>query len=557
MSRKSMKKLSVAAVANLAALFFIAQPVYAAPDFGANDPGAQLERTREQLERQRVAEQIAEDEKNRGAKVEKEDEPTSQEESATIEFTLQKINFDESEILSADELDAIAQEYVGKSVTLQNLYEIVEKINALYQEKGFLTCRAFLPPQTIHAGEVQIRLVEGKTANVTVEGNKHTRESFIRNSFDLKPGEVANTRDLNRRLQHFNGTSDVQARLLMKAGANFGETDYEIVLYEPNNQSVMFYVDNAGYETSGKYREGIFYTYRSLTGRRDSLHANYLMSNGTKAWDFGYSMPISHHGMKFDIGYSANTSETKKGELASLGVKGKAHSISASLRVPFFVNQYSRYEFGLQFVRQESKTDLGTKLDERIRWVDDKINRWTPYISFIHYGDNQVLYHRHSLVFSRRDDALNERNSATIYKFDSFYQKRFSNGQSLNFRFDAQVTSKKILGSSDRYFIGGVNSVRGYEESFLGGEKGLSGSLEYQIPVTKDKRLKIFPFFDFGYVSGDSVVDVKSIYSTGLGITANLKHVNATLSWGIPLKKHFEGQHINSSRVHFSVTGFF
>ena len=552
-----MKKLFTVAIANAVALMTLGQVADAAPATGANDPGAQLERTREQLERQRIAEQIAEDEKNRGAKVEGDNPSEDENQSATIEFVLQKIHFDESEILTQDELNSVAEDYVGKSITLQNLYEIVGKINALYQDKGFLTCRAFLPPQTIHAGEVQIRLVEGKTANVTIEGNKHTRESFIRNSFDLKSGEVTNTKKLNRKLQHFNGTSDAQARLLMKAGKNFGETDYEIVLYEPNNQTVMIYADNAGYETSGKYREGIFYSYRSLTGRRDNLHANYLMSLGTKAWDFGYSMPIGHHGMKLDVGYSANTTELRKGDLSSLGVEGKAYSISAALRIPFYVNQHARYETGLQFIRQKSKTDFGTKLDERVRWVDDKITRWTPYISFIHYVYNQLFYHRHSVAFSRRDDVGNERNSAAIYKFDSFYQKRFSNAQTFNFRFDGQITSKSLLGSSDRYYIGGVDSVRGYEESFMGGEKGLSGSLEYQIPVTKDKRLKIFPFFDFGYVSGESIVDEKMICGTGLGVTANLKHVTANLTWGIPLVKHFENQHVNSSRLHFSVNGFF
>ena len=246
-----MKKLSAMAIANMVALMFV-QPVHAAPDVGANDPGAQLQRSREELERQKIAEQIAEDERNRKAKVENQDEATSNEETPALEFQLQKINFDDSEILTAEELNNIAQDYLGKSVTLQNLYELVEKINALYQEKGFLTCRAFLPPQTIHAGEVQIRLVEGKTANVAISGNKHTRESFLRNTFKLKSGEVTNTQKLNRKLQHFNGTSDAQARLLMKAGANFGETDYEIVLYEPNNQSLTFYADNAGYETSGK-----------------------------------------------------------------------------------------------------------------------------------------------------------------------------------------------------------------------------------------------------------------------------------------------------------------
>ena len=536
----------------------LTQPAFAAPDIEANDPGAQLQRVREELERQRIAEQISEDEKNRGAKVEGDNPSTSQEQNQAIEFQLQKINFDDSEILTEDELNDIAKDYVGKSVTLQNLYELVDKINALYQQKGFLTCRAFLPAQTIHAGEVQIRLVEGKTGNVTVTGNKHTRESFIRNTFDLKSGEVANTQALNRKLQHFNGTSDVQARLTMKAGKNFGETDYEIILYEPKNQSLMLYVDNAGYETSGKWREGIFYTYRSVTGRRDSFNANFIRSSGTKAWSFNYAFALGHHGTKLDVGYSANENELKKGELSTLGVKGKAHSFNATLRIPFFVNQFSRYETGLQFVRQESKTDLGTKLDERIRWVDDKITRVTPYLSLIHYGNNKIFYHRHSLVFSRRDDVLNERNNATIYKFDSFYQQRFSNGQTFNVRFDAQYTSKKNLGSSDKYFIGGVGSVRGYEESFLGGEKGLSGSIEYHVPITNDKRVNIFPFFDVGHVGGDSTINgEKTLCSAGVGISANLKFATATLSVGIPLKKHFEGQHINSGRVHFSMTGFF
>ena len=103
-----MKKLFLTATANLVALIFFAQPVNAAPADGANDPGAQLERTREQLERQRIAEQISEDQKNRGAKVEKQDETTTDEQSPAVEFLLQKINFDDSEILTAEELDAIS-----------------------------------------------------------------------------------------------------------------------------------------------------------------------------------------------------------------------------------------------------------------------------------------------------------------------------------------------------------------------------------------------------------------------------------------------------------------
>ncbi len=408
---------------------FPGQIAFAAPADGANDPGTQLERSREEMERLRIAEQIEEDEKTRNAKVEQSDEKNPDEETAAVTFELKKINFDESGILSPEELEKISSEYIGREISLNDLYKITEEVNKLYAEKGFMTCRAFLPPQTIHEGEVQIRLVEGKTGNVTVTGNKHTRESFILRSFDLEPGQIANTGKLNGQLQRFNGTQDVQLRLTMKAGKNFGETDYEITAYEPKNQSLTLYIDNGGYDTSGKWREGIFYNFRSLTGHRDSLRANYIRSTGTKAWGAGYTFSLGHHGTKLDIDYNSNSTEIKSGELAALGVEGKARSIGATLRIPFRVDQKRRYETGLQIVSQKSQTDLGMKQGQRVRWVDDKITRFVPYVTFITYGKNRVFYHRHQFVFSKREDIDGNSQNAPIYRLNTLWQKRYGGGQ--------------------------------------------------------------------------------------------------------------------------------
>ncbi len=533
------------------------QIAYAAPADGANDPGAQLERSREEMERLRIAEQIEEDEQNRNAKVERSDEKNPDEETASVTFELKKINFDESQILLPEELETISSEYVGKEISLNDLYKIVEEVNKLYVEKGFMTCRAFLPPQTIHEGEVQIRLVEGKTGKVTVTGNKHTRENYILKSFPLAPGEIANTQKLNKNLQRFNGTEDVQLRITMKAGENFGETDYEIIAYEPKNQALTLYVDNGGYETSGKWREGIFYNYRSLTGRRDSFRANYIRSTGTDAWGVGFSIPLNHRGMKLDLDYNTNETEIKSGELVALGVEGKAKSIGATLRVPFHADQKSRYETGLQVSHQKSQTDLGMRQGQRVRWVDDKTTRITPYATFIHYGKNRVFYHKHSFVISRRENISGVSATAPIYRLNGLWQKRYGGGQIFKTRFDGQITSKDILGSSDRFFIGGANSVRGYEESFLGGEKGFTASIEYQIPVTKNKRLNVFPFIDYGHVSGGSVYDEKSLTGGGIGFNLTAKYYSASLAWAVPFKKTFAGKKVDSSRLHLTVTGNF
>ena len=107
----------------------------------------------------------------------------------------------------------------------------MEKINALYSEKGYATCRAFLPPQTVEEGTVHILLVEGKTEDTTVVNNQQIKADYIKKRLSLKEGDVANLKQLNQELLRFNGTNTTQLRIVMKAGKAPGTTDYEIVAY--------------------------------------------------------------------------------------------------------------------------------------------------------------------------------------------------------------------------------------------------------------------------------------------------------------------------------------
>ena len=241
------------------------------PQYGTNDPGVQLNRTREYMERQRVARQIAEDRAKQRAEVEGEAAQDQQAAESAVKFVLNDIKIEQSKVLTAEEISAITSQYIGQEITLQNLYDIVNKINDLYQQKGYLTCRAYLPPQTIKGGVVELKIIEGKTGNVHIAGNDSTREDYIAGRIGLNRGEINNVNDLNDDLLRFNATNDVQLRITMHAGEEPGTTDYVISAYEPQKNYVNVYVDNAGSESSGEWREGLFWTDRSLTGRRDML----------------------------------------------------------------------------------------------------------------------------------------------------------------------------------------------------------------------------------------------------------------------------------------------
>ena len=523
----------------------------AAPE-PADIAGMQMERDRRDMEREQVREQIAEDEAARKNAVEQGKSSSTEEADTELRFELKRVEWNPSEILTQEEIQGITDGYIGRPITAKDLVEMTDKITELYRQKGYMTCGAVLN-RRIHDGVAAIRLIEGRTERLSVSGNNYTKEGYITGRLGLKTGEIANIDKLNRNLRWFHGTNDLQLRVVIKPGSKEGTTDYEIIAFEPQNQMVTLYADNDGYETSGRWREGVFYTVRSLSGYRDALRGSYIRSQGTKAWAIGYSFPLSRQGMRLDLNYSGNRTKVTSGELKPLGVQGKAESYSLTLRVPFQITKLSRHEAGLQYVYQTAKTDghgVGT-------WVDDRVSRVIPYVSFTHYGNSSVFYHKHSFVFAERSALGGKSSSAGIYRLSTFGQKRYNGGQFWQTRLEGQWCEENYLASSDRFFIGGVNSVRGYEEGFIGGIRGLTANLEYHIPLDKNKHVSIFPFFDWGTIEGEVGMEHKTLMSTGLGIEARYKHLYSTLSVGFPLKKDFYERRIDSTRVDFSLSATF
>ena len=67
----------------------------------------------------------------------------------------------------------IVQPYENKELTLSDMQKIADLITELYRKKGYVTSRAYLPPQKLDSGALQIRVIEGKMGDLTVKDNYH------------------------------------------------------------------------------------------------------------------------------------------------------------------------------------------------------------------------------------------------------------------------------------------------------------------------------------------------------------------------------------------------
>jgi hemolysin activation/secretion protein len=87
-----------------------------------------------------------------------------------VHFKLSGITITGTKTFPADAFRPLWTGKVGKDVTLADILDIADKIEAAYRARGYLLVRAYVPPQRVADGIFTINVVEGYLASVTVQG---------------------------------------------------------------------------------------------------------------------------------------------------------------------------------------------------------------------------------------------------------------------------------------------------------------------------------------------------------------------------------------------------
>ncbi len=479
-------------------------------------------------------------------------------------FLLKKIETNSSSILTPAEIQKVTSPYEGKKVKIADLLKVVKEINALYKQRGYITARAFLPPQNVKAGVVHVELVEGRVGRITVTGNKHTVAGYYSSRTGLKPGELIRTGPLENHLVRFNETNDAKMRAVLAAGSKFGTTDVHLEAAEPENISAVLSFDNSGYDFIGRNRVGLNLVDRSLFGRRDELRIGSFWSNGTVTGMAQYQAPVGTRGAKLGGSVSYNHIDIRSGSLSKLGVHGHFWDYALNLSFPAIVNQRTVLEFYASPHYQRSLVQSRTFTISRA---------WVTYLelgdTLRHYDSNGFLEWNNSLA-GGRDRVIADRG---FVKYDGAFTRaqRLSHGMVGVVRAmgQARVAGVAGLAPSQEFQIGGISTVRGYPQGMLIGDNGYAVSAELDTPVPLlgeadplGRRVKLSFFLDHGGIlpghhntfltgTGGGIIVNLSRYLTGrfnlagpLQNEANISHfafefyLQSNPPWGKLFHKH-------------------
>ena len=519
----------------------LAAPV---PPAGYNPSGAELKQAGDTLQYYRLGEKVESKPSAEDTVTDKTTQAPEPARNDTARVFISRIAVDASDILTAEEIQAITAPYENREISIAQLHEVVRKINEVYTSRNYITAKALLPPQTIKDGVVRIQLVEGRLGELLLSGNQYTRDSFFLDRLNLLNGDLVRLDSLEQQLTYFNMLNDVRLRAELKPGTVFGTTDIVIIAQEPANEQVVFFSDNAGGKTTGQYRYGFTWTNRSLTGNRDTLSLMPVWSKGTFAGSFSYSVPVNNG--RLAISHNRNRIDILSGPYAHLNVEGYSTDTGLSYTWPQSVRAGFKTEHSLELHAKDSETLFdGTKL------VDTAVKTAVYGYTLQANSNTKAVYVRHDITRGYADSGQSQHNHFIKYSMSAVRQQALADGVILTLRLSGQLTPDKNLPTVEQFSLGGMSSVRGYANGLLMGDKGYAVNAEWSKALSKKTTGLIF--IDHGgafpYKGNNESIDSNDfLTSFGVGVTLKFSQENVVkLALGLPMQH----QDKNSPRLHF------
>jgi hemolysin activation/secretion protein len=496
-------------------------------------------------------------------------------------FDVDEVQVEGNTVLPVPTIEHLLLPYAGPGKSLAEMEKARAELEKLYQQAGFVTVVVDLDTDAIAEGVLKLNVLEGKIERVKVTGAKYVSPAAVRRDVaELAEGSVPNFNVVQRQLMAANKGDERRVQPIIRPGLTPGTVETELQVADQLPLSLNVELNNRQTPDTRPLRLNATLRYDNLFQRNQSLAATVITSpqdtKQSKVGVLSYTIPTDS-GATWALYAVRSDSRVEPLGASTVVGKGTIEGVRYVLPLP-----------GLDALNHSLSLGVDYK-HFRDRIGDSNTSPTTPltYLPFS-IGYNGDWVHEHG------DDAL----SATYtWASRDFFQRNVdcpgyaqpvdqfacknphADGSFSTLKLDWRHThalfgkwngvarlagqmSSQPLVANEQYQLGGLDTVRGYLEAEVSGDRGVLGSLELQSPnwmagrnVSWLQELSTQLFVDGGrvYVS-DPLADVpaqSSLLAAGMGFKLRTgKVMNADLSVAWPYKQASSYTQLHKPRWH-------
>ena len=474
-----------------------------------------------------------------------------------------KLNLNGNTVIEKQKINSLFNLEDGSVVNLKDINRRVLKLEEEYRQAGYILARV----TDVHMdqdGTLNLTVNEGIVEDFKVKGNVKTKDYVITREMRLKKGQPFNAKDARRSMQRIYNLGyfeDVNVKL--NPGKEPNSVEVEIAVVEMNTGTFGI---GAGYSSADGFVGMISIGDKNFRGTGDSINIRWEFGGeDNKNYDFTYSRPwLDDKETRATINLYDITNEYADynidgDEIARYDKKRRGQELTLSRR--------AEGEFISNYITLKNRDDIyegeadGYEGD-RDQYYEEKFKNESPY--WRDYYPKTAAERRkenfgvtRSITLGRvldsRDNVYDPHEGKRIsYSIEhagfmggDFDFTKFTADYRYYYRAGGESVWALNLGAgyadgdmplSQRFSMGGSDTLRGYEDDQFRGNSMVKATLEYRFPIVK--KVQGVLFTDNGYAWDNRFEDefdfglIKNSFGVGLRINSPLGPVKLDYGYG-------------------------
>lgn len=490
-----------------------------------------------------------------------------------VKFPIWELQVEGNTLLDDKLVERLVYPFLGPDRTIQDVEAAQQALEAFYRDSGYPTVVVDIPEQDVSQGVVRLKVLQGTVSRVRITGSRYFSLGRIRSGVSaLAEGDVVFLPELQQQLKEINRASpDRSITPVFRAGQTPGTVEVELRVKDELPLHGNVELNNRYSRDTSKLRAIASLRYANLWQREHSASLMYQTApeepDEVKVWAGTYVLPLGNGSVM--AAYLVD-SESDVATAGSLSVIGTGTIVGARFvkTLPEYDGLYHSVTFGLDY---KDFTDDVVPLDGAgFTTPIDYTNLLAQYRTTL-FGDGSKLSFGFSVNFGVRgltntsEEFANKRYKAQpnyIY-FGAFgdYAYSLQSGMQLYLALDGQLADSPLI-DNEQFRAGGVDSVRGYLESQVPGDDGITANLELRSPSFAGKLAHVSDLRLLAFIDASKVRVLKPLPSqasnfelygggVGLRITGD-QGLSGSLDWAWALKD-VEDVDQGDSRAHFNL----
>lgn len=482
-----------------------------------------------------------------------------------IAIDVKEFRFRGNRVIASARLEEALAAFRGRRLATEDLESLRRRLSDVYLAEGYVASGATIPDQEVEDGILHIDIVEGRLTDIQVTGDTRYRQSFLADRLHPQADQPPRLADLQQRMQLLLQNPQI-ARIdaALLPGAAAGEATLRLQVVEHPHFTVGAEFGNTRSPAVGGHRFETSLAARNLSGYGETTALRLGDTRGGGDGALRFALPVAADDSSLMLRTERDRATIVEAPFNRLDISGRTETRELAFLHPLERHPGGERSLSVGLLWRDSRTYLlGSPFSFTAGAQDGRSASTSLRLAYewLQRGTDSAISGRLGLASGFLGfGATRNTDGSPDSRFQLLHGQlnwagRDPDGENL-LRATVQLANRPLL-ATEKFALGGADTLRGYLENLALGDNGVVVGAERRWPLgaadaAATIRAKFAAFVDWGRTWNARRPEPTELASLGIGlIVETVWGLSAQWFLGEPLRRPDFGGRWRAKDGHF------